>query len=322
MPSEPTDPLAVGPVAATELPDVLRLLFCRLDPQTRSSQIATVLADIDEASGRNQILLAARRRGKVVAAVWMQIRAGRVASLYPPGLASSESEQTVVDLIDLATQQAGVAGVRLVQTLLEPDAKTEARWLVGCGFQHAADLLYLVCPSKAFPPVKSTNRLQFEPLDEFGVAGARLAKIVERTYQGSQDCPAAHGIQPVGDLLASYRSTGPFDPTRWMIVRNGTADMGCLLLAEHPISSVFPISQTEFPASQWELLYMGVIPEQRGQGWGLELVQHAQWLAGQNGAQQLALAVDAANAPAIAVYSAAEFQNCARRSVFLKKLQK
>ena len=63
---------------------------------------------------------------------------------------------------------------------------------------------------------------------------------------------------------------------------------------------------------------MGLIPEARGQEHGIDIVRYAQWLAAEAGAERLVLAVDAANAPAIRVYSAAGFQTWDRRSVFLR----
>lgn len=310
--------LSLDPVFAPELPDALRLLFANLDAQQRGLRTAEILAEFDAADGKKHILLAARRGQRLVAVAWLQIRPGRVGALHPPALVPAEPEETAVELIELAVSQATLSGVRFVQALLKTDAGPEARCLQRCGFQHLTDLLYLVCPRESFPPVKLPSRLEFHPLDESAAATGRLAAIIEATYQGSQDCPAIHGLQPIGDALASYRATGQFDPSRWFIVRSKQSDVGCLLLIEHPISSSFPIPHSANSAAHWELIYMGLIPEMRGRGLGVEIARHAQWLASQAAAERLVLAVDAANAPAIAVYSAAGFQTWDRRSVFLR----
>ena len=42
-------------------------------------------------------------------------------------------------------------GARMFQTLLETDVGTDARRLQEAGFQHAAELLYLVSDCRAFP---------------------------------------------------------------------------------------------------------------------------------------------------------------------------
>jgi ribosomal protein S18 acetylase RimI-like enzyme len=68
----------------------------------------------------------------------------------------------------------------------------------------------------------------------------------------------------------------------------------------------------------WELTYLGVVPEARRRGFGISMTRHAQWLARVAGARRMTLAVDAANEPAIAVYSAAGFAAWDRRCVFLR----
>jgi hypothetical protein len=135
-----------------------------------------------------------------------------------------------------------------------------------------------------------------------------MARLVERTYQGSLDCPALDGVRRIADVLEGYRAIGIFDPTRWIIARHREQDIGCLLLADHPRDH------------QWELVYMGVVPEARGHGWGVAIARHAQWLARQAGRKRLVLAVDAANLPAIAVYAAAGFVTWDHRSVYLRIL--
>ena len=67
---------------------------------------------------------------------------------------------------------------------------------------------------------------------------------------------------------------------------------------------------------------MGVAPEARGQGIGLEITRQAQWLAAREHAERLVLAVDAANQPAIDVYAAAGFTGWDRRSVFVHMLKR
>ncbi len=70
----------------------------------------------------------------------------------------------------------------------------------------------------------------------------------------------------------------------------------------------------------WELIYQGIVPSARGRGLGTDVTRHAQWLAGQAGIQQLVLAVDAANEPALGVYAAAGFRAWESRWVFARLL--
>ena len=122
----------------------------------------------------------------------------------------------------------------------------------------------------------------------------------------SLDCPHIEPARGIDDVLAGYRATGVFDPARWLIVGHQGNDVGCVLLADHP------------QLDQWELIYMGVVPEARGRRFGLGIARHAQWLARQAGRERLTLAVDAANSPALDVYAAAGFVIWDQCHVFLR----
>jgi ribosomal protein S18 acetylase RimI-like enzyme len=82
------------------------------------------------------------------------------------------------------------------------------------------------------------------------------------------------------------------------------------LLADHPDDD------------QWELVYLGVAPESRGQGLGMALARKALAMARRAGRRQLVLAVDAANAPAIEIYRRAGFEAWERRRIFLRRFDK
>jgi ribosomal protein S18 acetylase RimI-like enzyme len=65
-------------------------------------------------------------------------------------------------------------------------------------------------------------------------------------------------------------------------------------------------------------MYMGIVPEWRGRGWGQQIARHAQWLARGANAQRILVAVDAANTPAVDVYRSTGFEIWDRRVVFLR----
>ena len=172
------------------------------------------------------------------------------------------------------------------------------------GFEPLADLLYLVSPDERFPPSRPAGRLEFESYSP--ASHGRMARVIEATYEETLDCPRLNGVREIDDVMVGYRATGVFAPARWLLVRHQGEDVGCLLLADHP--------QQE----NWELVYMGLVPSARGNGWGNEITQYAQWLTRQAGRPRLVLAVDATNAPAIRVYSSLGFHPWDRRSVYLK----
>lgn len=267
--------------------------------------------------------LAERRVG----AVWVQVQPGRTASFEPAQVAAEEfgvleaADRIVRALTDAASSFAVAGGARLMQTLLETDVGADARRLQDAGFQNVAELLYLVSQAAAFPTAAPAESLEFEALGAAmrkSAAGEladipnrdrmnRLAEMVQRTYADTLDCPELDRVRPMDEILAGYLAVGQFNPANWLLVRHGGRDVGCLLLAEHP-------------QGIWELIYMGLAPEARGHGWGLEITRYAQWLAGRSGAQRLVLAVDAKNEPALKMYAAAGLQSWDRRSAWLKIL--
>ena len=186
------------------------------------------------------------------------------------------------------------------------------------GFQLAARLLYLVCEVATAGDIKRIGavepvgddqgpRLKFEPFTES--EADRLMHLVERTYVETQDIPALNNLRRMADVLDGYRHTGAFDPHNWFFVQFDGHDVGCLLLADHP------------EMNQFELMYMGVVSEARGQGFGKWITEKAKRHTLQAGRPRLILGVDAENSPALLTYTSAGFQSCQDRSVFLRSLR-
>jgi len=322
MGPENTRRRSITSIPNAEVAEALKLVFQKASEPSKSAQVGAALDEIEHSAVENRILLVARRNAEPVGAVWAQIRAGRVAAIWPPGLADSETSGTAVALVNAAVLKAAKSGVRLIHSLLAEDQLQEATWLIDCGFKEAADLQYLVCPRAKFPSDRPRSELIFEPICEPSTTAmsqeklARLARIIERTYEKSLDCPALQGVRYDEDVIAGYQGTGEFNPSRWFFVRHPQreSDIGCLLLTRHPREA------------RAEIVYMGISPDARGNGWGLEIVRYAQWLScqtamGQAVDQELVLAVDAANRPAVDSYLRAGFEIRARRRVFLRVIE-
>lgn len=242
-----------------------------------------------------------RQSSRLVAAVVVQAQPGRTAVLHVP---QGAVHGALGSLLTWLVERLQADGVRLMQTLLALPVGDETQSLRQAGFTHAANLLYLVSTRNVFPTQPPESQLAFCPFlpaDE-----RRLAEIVERTYIRSLDCPQLESLRDVKDVLSGYRAVGRFDPSRWLIARHQGVDVGCVLLAEHE------------GVGQWELTYLGVVPEARSQGFGLALVRQAQWLARQGGCERLVLAVDGNNRPALDVYTAAKFVAWDERRVYLR----
>jgi ribosomal protein S18 acetylase RimI-like enzyme len=302
----PTPALQIGPATADTVARALALAWQHIPQPARDHQITRMLAQWRVEPDPTAILLVALRAEEVVGGAWAQLQPGRTASISPPAVVAGEPASTADRLLDELLQASASGHAQLAQVLLEQDHGADFERLVSRRFEHMTDLLYLVSLASAFPEAESATPLTFEPFSES--QQSRLSALVERTYEETRDCPQMNGLRDMADTLAGYRAAGSFDPARWFFLRHDGQDVGCLLLADHP------------EHRQWELVYVGLVPEFRGRGWGVEVVRHAQFLASRARAKCLLLAVDAANEPAVAMYGEAGFTAWDRRSVLVRRL--
>jgi ribosomal protein S18 acetylase RimI-like enzyme len=297
--------LQIGPVPPAAWADALGLIFQGMSEPQLQNQVARLLAAFHSGKNSPAGLLEGRCRGELLGAIWVQVLPGRSATIWPPRLGAGQAVAVAHNLLEAAVGFASGSGVQIAQALLEPDAPTDAGHFRHAGFAHLTDLLYLACSDSGFPESLPAGPLEFEA---YAGDEDRLAAVVSRTYEGTRDCPALNGMRDIHDVLAGYKAAGEFDPSRWLIVRDGGADMGCLLLAMHPADRIC------------ELVYMGLAPEARGRGWGLAIARHAQWIARASQAAALMLGVDAENRPALRTYAAARLVPWDRRRVFIRVL--
>jgi ribosomal protein S18 acetylase RimI-like enzyme len=294
----PPDDLAVTAATAEVRGAALALALASLAPAER----ANVAGQGDQ---KHVGLFVAHRSTRLVGAVLGRIEDGRAARIWPPQTVAGEADAAghlMVALVEFLRHRQ----VRIAHVLLPTDSGEDDQRMRQAGFQHATDALFLVSLAGSFPSQPPAGHFEFVSFKP--ELQPRLMSLLAATYTGSLDCPSLNGVRDLGDVLAGYRATGKFDPSRWLFVTRQGQDIGCLLLSDHPEND------------QWELVYMGLTPAARGKGWGLDIVRHAQWLAGQARRGRLVMTVDAANAPAIAVYAAAGFTAWDRRSVYLRVL--
>jgi ribosomal protein S18 acetylase RimI-like enzyme len=246
------------------------------------------------------------RGATLVGALRVQVQPGRSAVIAAPRMAPGETPQAALQLLEGVLVALRERGVQVVQALVADAHGSDAQLLMAVGLKHAAELEYLVSLAASFPQSAPAEHLHLHAYSPH--QHTRFSRLVERTYVGSLDCGAAEGLRTIDDVLAGYRGTGNFDPTRWVIASEQGSDVGCLIIADDP------------QHDQSELMYIGVVPEARGRGLGLALVRHAQWMTRGAARGRLVLAVDAANDPAIAIYTAAKFIAWDWQSVFLRAL--
>lgn len=282
--------------------EALELALTSLDPEQRSRQIAIMLREAADDRPREGLAVASRGNRWLGAICW-QLQPGRAATVWPPGLLADQP-QLALALLEAACAAIAERNVQLAQCLLAPESHGPRESLEAAGFEHLADLYYMVSLPADFPHSPPPSPLIFEPYRK--EIHRRFATVVEATYRGTQDCPRLNGVRPIEDVLDGYRASSGLDPTQWLLVRNGGTDVGCLILADYPAQG------------NYELVYMGVLAETRGNRWGENIARYAQWRAHAAGRQRLVLAVDAGNRPALGVYTRVGFRVWDQRSVLAK----
>ncbi len=226
----------------------------------------------------------------------------------------------VVQLLEAFSTELERRQVALAQTLLPVVDDRSPEILQAARFERLTELCYLVqfdvpytkASSDMVLPVVAARgpwpAAALVPVLDTAADEARLESILARTYEGTRDCPRLNGVRHSADVLAGYRSLTEAGARPWWFAVEGDRVVGCLLLAEHAHPPLV------------ELVYMGIVPEARGHGWGRRLVQFCQaWRAGR-AVTGLIVAVDLENQPALAVYQAAGLVEWERRVVWARLL--
>lgn len=259
-----------------------------------------------------QGLYRARRDDTLVGVGWGQLMPGHAAFCWPAHLAAGEPESTAELVQKAVDQYLDAAGTVITQAILPNQDVVHAVRLNRARYKHLADLNYFVKEFQQSPDEPHSS--EPPPSDLSFISGKevhqqRLRELIDRTYEKTLDCAALNGIRSTNDVLTGYRHTGDFRAEWWIIGQYNGQDVGCVLLADHP------------EHEQCELMYLGIVPEMRGRGWGCQLTQYAQWIAAGASLRRMVLAVDDANWPARQLYNRMGFQLWDRRSVYVRTAQ-
>jgi ribosomal protein S18 acetylase RimI-like enzyme len=302
----PPAPPEIVPCPTELRAEALSLVLCDIAPSQRreiaASPLDTRSSQIELAGGG---LFTAMRGEQLRGAAWGQRQPGNTAVFWPPQLVPGEGEQTAYGLAAATVDELNRAMIDMVQVLLPAGDSGHVGVIQAVGFSHLADLIYLAWETSQIAAPRSTN-------DELQFAGylpsqrGRLGALIERTYAGTLDCAALNNARGIDDVIDGYEATGVFRAENWLFVERSGEDVGVLILADHP------------QARHWELVYMGLVPEVRGRGWGRQITEHAQILAQHASVERIVLAVDAVNEPALRMYSMAGFRSWDKRRVYVR----
>jgi mycothiol synthase len=293
-----------------EWADAFRLVFGALAPDERERRVANALNLVSLGELDPKGIFVLRGPAEMLGALVCLPVPGASALVWPPGIAGREgggkrpsSPSTLEDcLVHHAVGWLRQRGVKLAQSLLAPEEAFLAAPLERNGFAHVTNLWYMrhgleLSARHLDTPV----RLDFDTVADNPLFGPTLL----RTYEQTLDCPEVSGVRTLEEVLEGHRAQGRYDPDRWWLARLGTDPVGVLIVAEMP------------ETGDWEVAYMGVVPEARRRGFGRELLLHALTEARAAGVPRVTLSVDARNLPAWELYRGLGFEPCEMRVVHL-----
>ncbi len=283
----------------------LEAMSLLLSDRVIGQETASLLQSVQRIEG----VMMATAGGEVVGASWLLQPAGSAALLVPPVTTERAPAGTGYRLLTAATSWAAENDCRRVQAFVLNDAAGMEDLLTEFGFHAGPRLHYMageadqIAATGSGPVAEWTGELQWSRYDS--TMRARMEQVVEQTYIDSLDCPETPDRQSPQEALDNYLAAGESGARHWWILRRGERDVGCLILADHPVYR------------QLELLYMGIVPSCRGRGWGILVSRGARHIAAALGRDRVVLAVDHGNSPALQTYEKAGYRITETRRLYL-----
>ena len=282
----------------------LRAAELLLSDRALGQEVASLLSGLSRIDG----LVLATLDGRPVGACWVVATGGPAALFVPPVVDKGAPAGTALRLWEAARAWAKETGCRRLQAfVMEASRGAIGDFLRSAGFREGPAMHYLVAEADGSSEPQLPSGYTWRPYaasDE-----AIWHKVLEATYADSLDCADLEEEPSVHESLHQYRAAGDSRDRWWWLLRWQDREIGCLILADHRAYD------------QMELVYVGVVPEFRGQGLGQIAAQRSRSIAGQLGRKRVVLAVDARNTPALTMYDRAGFVRSETRRLYLYEVR-
>ncbi|MCA9039884.1 MAG: GNAT family N-acetyltransferase [Planctomycetaceae bacterium] len=301
----------VFPATGSNKRRALEVLFYDLLPDEQTEQIDTVL----EAENRGELdlegLYLAEEEEREVGACLTLTQKDRSAFIWPPVVLNPANWERVGSaLLQEIHQVQQAQGILYAQAMLEPEALDQQSLLKKNQFESLARLYFMECPLETAPTdtplLRSGASCRSMSLAELGEEQA-FHGIIERTYEDTLDVPQFNLMRTGAESLESHRGNGPFDPALWFLYYVDEEPAGLILLRDYVTDD------------KWEIAYMGVIPDYRGTGLGMYMLQEAINRAREIGRAAIFLAVDSRNHYALEIYKRVGFSQTSIKQVLIRK---
>jgi mycothiol synthase len=300
-------PLTVACARADELAPAFNLVFQQHPEAERQARVANALYLVGQGELAREGVWVARRGNRLIGALVCLPLVGASALIWPPQVTGDIDPTEAEDLlVRRSCAWLRGRGTKLTQALLTPEENHLAAPLVRNGFTHITSLWYLrhrLHLDAAFQTSEVVGSLTYRAYPT--VPPNVFEQTLGRTYVGTLDCPEVNDVRTLEEVMAGHRASPLHDPERWWLAFDGETPVGVLL------------ATASAETRGWDLAYVGVVPEARGQGFGGQLVRKMLLEARAAGAECVTLSVDSRNRPAWKLYVALGFEADDRREVYL-----
>jgi mycothiol synthase len=296
---------AVEAARPDEHADALRLLFRDIPDAERERRIASAL-DLLRTGELDPAGLFVERNDSGLTGVLICLPVPGASALFWPPRCVADSEPMAREdrLLAQGLHWVRERGAKLSQSLLTPEETALAGSLLRNGFRHVTRLWYLATELNGpIPPHNAPSRLEYHPYDP--ERASTFHETLLRSYDGTLDCPEISGLRTVEEVIEGHMAQGRFNPARWWLALEAGRPAGVLLTTAIP------------PNGDWDVSYIGIVPEARRRGFGREAMQKAMNEAKVAGVGRITLSVDARNGPALQLYRDLGFVPYDRREVYL-----
>lgn len=299
----PHEPISIAPAPLEHWQTTLELVLSQRPPLERQRLIWWIFQE--QPHERLAGLWEARQGERTVGAALAMTMPGSTALVYQPRCLPGVPASVAQQLWEAINHFLAERGVRLAQEVLPADAEADAVRSREAGFTIETRLLYysalVATPPFSLTPASLRTSRCFETDREV------LERLIERTYEGTLDCPELNGVRSPLEVTEGYLEGRPWGEHQWHFVLVDGQTAGCVLLTPRGSASI-------------ELVYLGLVPEVRAQGLGRPLIEQVLRLAAGTGATEITVAVDVRNTPARRIYEAAGFREFDQRRVMLRVL--
>jgi ribosomal protein S18 acetylase RimI-like enzyme len=279
--------VTISTVDVRDVPAALALLF-GCEPSSSSPSIAHAFQTLSRGEWNTSDLFVAKSNDQIVGAIFAQNLPGSTSVIWPARTIDRTSD-VEDELTSVALKH--VAAAKVVQAFLGVDQLPSSVALERAGFERITQVLEMHRPAATKPLVNTSDWLRLVP---FAESNADIfCRALWNAHEKSLDCPEIQAFRTPDELFDGYGDCAR-DRDYWWLAEHDGEPMGTLIMADR------------------ELIFVGVVPEHRGQGIGRALVAFAC-----KKSPELSLIVDTRNAPAIQLYESMGFQAFGAREVFL-----